>query len=226
MEPLIVTAHLRSAYAAADPWSPSLEGILAYWALREQLGEEAFSLGMTGHRPLIEPILPLGREEREGDWWWQCSMPLVASAARFHRYTHRRLDLGHAVDRVSERVNAVETKGGPYKAYRNRETVTVARRIAWHCIGERGGVERLLQRCRNVGRGITHGGGEVLRWSVERGGDPAVARFRRPLPVDFALAHGITGPVLDWGIRPPGRAPEHRRRCVMPAPPDGAADGG
>src|SRR5690606_41719173 len=51
-EPLTVTAHLATAYSSVDSWSPSLDGILAYWWLREQLGDEEFALGMSGHRPL------------------------------------------------------------------------------------------------------------------------------------------------------------------------------
>lgn len=216
MVPLIVTAHLRAAYVASDPWSPSLDGILAYWALREQLGEEEFSLGMSGHRSLVVATLPLGKEEHDGDWWWQCSMPLAAPVARFHRYTRRRFDLGHAMERVGERVNGVETKGGPFKASSTRETAAVVPCVSWHCMGEATEIERLLRRCRNIGRGSTHGGGEVLRWEVTPGGEPELARFQRPLPVGFALAHDRTGAVLDWGIVPPGRDPRHRRRCVMP----------
>src|SRR5690606_581961 len=50
MQPLVVTAYLANAFASPDPWSPALEGILAYWWLRETLGEEEFALGMSGQR--------------------------------------------------------------------------------------------------------------------------------------------------------------------------------
>ena len=39
MKPLRIVARLSQGYSAADVWSPALEGILAYWALREQRGE-------------------------------------------------------------------------------------------------------------------------------------------------------------------------------------------
>lgn len=222
MIPLLVVAELANGYSAADPWSPSLDGILAYWALRETLGEEAFALGMTGHRPLVEAELPLAREQYGGDWWWVCSSPIVDARGRFDRHFHRRFDLGAAVERVPERTRTVLTAGGPYKAYRNRRTLTVAREIVWHCVGDRDEIARLLARCGQIGFGHTKGWGAVRAWRVKAGGDEDLARFHRPLPEAFAAAHGIAGPVLDWGVRPPGRTPEHRRRCVM----SGTLDGG
>lgn len=219
MIPLIVRAELANGYLATDPWSPSLDGILAYWALRAMLGEEEFALGMTGHRPLVEPALPLAREEWGGDWWWVCSSPEPERAAgRFERWEHRRFDLAPAVDYAEERVRSVLVKGGPYKVYRNRRTGLACRALIWRCVGDRDGVMDLLARCGNVGGGHAHGWGVVRRWTVEAGTaeDGERARFERPLPAGFAVEHRVEGMVLDWGIRPPGRAPELRRRCVMP----------
>jgi len=212
--PLIVTAHLATAYTVADPWSPALDGILAYWALREQLGEEAFALSAGGHGPLIAAELPLAREVWGDDWWWRCSAPQADVAAEFTRHTHRRFDDQLAYDRVPGTVRKVLTAGGPYKAYRNQHVGRVARALVWHCVGDGDAILRLLRRCGNVGRGHTHGYGQVGRWTVEPGGDADLARFGRPLPVAFAAAHGVEGAVLDWGIRPPGRA--HRVPCVLP----------
>lgn len=216
---LIVTAHLATAYTAADPYSPSLDGILAYWALREQLGEAEFALGTSGHRPLVEAALPLERETWGDTYWWQCSSPRVAVSAEFLRHTHRRFDDEHALSRVDPAVRKVLTAGGAFKNYRNGHVGRVAAALRWHCVGDGDAIARLLRRCGNIGRGVTHGYGQVREWAVESGGDVALARFGRPLPVDFALAHDVTGPVLDWGLRPPGRA--HRVRCVMPVVRDG-----
>lgn len=216
MEPLLVTAYLATAYSVSDPWSPALDGILAYWALREQLGEEEFALGMTGHRPLVEPDLPLGREEHDGLWWWQCSAPLVELVTTATRHVHRRFDDQHAYERVPESVRTVLTAGGPYKVYRTPHTLRVAPALTWHCLGEADPIRRLLTRCDNVGYGHSKGYGQVSRWEVTSGGDPDLARFQRPLPHSFAHAHGIAGAVMRWGIRPPGRAPEHQVLCVMP----------
>lgn len=215
--PLIVTAHLANSFSRSDPYSPSLEGILAYWSLREQLGEEEFALGMTGHRPFIEAELPLGRETFGDDWWWQCSSPLVEVVTTATRYVHRRFDAGRAASRVPETVRTVLTAGGPYKVYRMPHTLFVAESLIWHCIGDAAEIERLLRRCGNVGYGHTKGYGQVRRWTVEPGGDAELARFHRPLSAAFADLHHIDGPHLRWGLRPPGRRPEVQARCVMPS---------
>lgn len=215
-EPLTVTAHLATAYSTSDPWSPDLSAILAYWALREQLGEEEFALGMSGHRPLVEPDLPLARETFDGDWWWQCSSPLATIAATGTRHVHRRFDDQFAVDRVPESVRTVLTAGGPYKIYRTPHTLFAARLLVWRCIGDADAIRRLLRRCGNVGYGHTKGYGQVSRWEVGPAGDEWLARFHRPLPVAFAEVNGIEGMRLSWGIRPPGRHPDHQRLCVMP----------
>ena len=220
-EPLVVTAYLATAYSAADAWSPSLDGILAYWWLREHLGEEEFALGTTGHRPLVEPDLPLGREEHEGLWWWQASAPIVPVVRRAVRHVHRRFDDGIGLRFLPEGTRKVLTSAGPYKSYRHPRTLHVAPYVRWHCIGEAEEIRRLLRRCTHIGFGHTRGFGQVARWEVTPGGDPARARFHRPLPVAFAGAHGITGMEMVWGIRPPGRAPEHQVLCVMPRVGDG-----
>lgn len=214
MEPLLVTARLATAYTANDPWSPSLDGLLAYWQLREQLGEEEFALGSTGHREVIDAALPLGREAHGDWWWWQCSAPLAEVRAEFMRYTHRRFDDQYAATMVQAR--KVETGAGPYKAYRMGHTMRVTDALHWHCIGDAAGIRRLLRLCGTIGRGHTHGYGEVREWLVEPGGDKEMARFHRPLPVEFAMKHGRSGPALQWGLRPPARAPERQTLCVMP----------
>lgn len=217
-EPLTVTAHLATAYSSVDSWSPSLDGILAYWWLREQLGDEEFALGMSGHRPLVEPELPLGREEHDGLSWWQCSSPIAPVVQRAVRHFHRRFDDAHAYRYLPDSTKKILTSAGPYKAYRHPRTLHVAPYVQWHCIGDADAIRRLLRRCVNIGFGHTKGYGQVTHWEIEPGGNPDLARFHRPLPVAFAAAHGITGMELVWGIRPPGRAPEHQVLCVMPRP--------
>lgn len=216
MTPLLVTAHLHTAYTASDPWSPALDGILAYWQVRQQLGEEEFALGTSGHRPLITPELPLRREEDgDGNWWWCASSPQGQVVREFARHTHRRFDDQHERF-LPAKTGKVLTAGGAYKIYRNRDTMRVVPAVRWHCIGDADAIRALLAGVTNIGRGSTHGNGLVTHWTVEEGGDAEKARFGRPLPVAFAEAHGITGPRMVWGIRPPGRAPEHRTLCVIP----------
>ena len=222
MEPLRVRAHLANSFSAADPWSPSLDGILAYYQLRERLGEEEFALGMTGHRPLVTPDdLPLERVTWGEQWWWATSAPIVAVAARYTRHFHRRFDADQAERYLDPRVRRVQVSAGPYKAYRHARTHTVTRQIVWHCIGDGAEIRRLLRLCTAVGFGRGQGYGTVTGWTVTaEGADETLARFWRPLPADYAAAHGVDGPRLAWGIRPPGRMPENRTLCVMPVAVD------
>lgn len=219
-QPLIVTAHLSSAIERLDPWSPALDALLAYWWLREALGEEEFALGMTGHRASIDADIPVARDTdpSTGHWWFQCSAPVGDVARRFHSHTHRRFDEAEASSRVPERVRTVLTAGGPYKAYRNQHARELVPALAWSCVGDGDEIDRLLRRCANIGRGHTHGYGQVVRWEVTPGDDATLhaARFGRPLPVAFAAQHDVTGPQRIWGVRPPGREPAHQTLCVMP----------
>lgn len=216
-----MTAHLRHGYCANDPWSPALDGILAYWVLREQLSEEEFLAGMVG---ATEPVIAdlsgvLAREsDQEGHWWWVCSSPVPAEpVVRGPVWFHRRFDAGEAAQRVDPAVRRVLTTGGAYKNYRQRRLLTVTAALIWHCVGDATEIARLLARCTHVGHGIARGWGEVARWEITpEGADERLAREHRPLPVGWATAHGIGGMVLEWGIIPPGRWPAHRTLCVMP----------
>lgn len=213
MEPLIVTAHMASGIASADPWSPGLEGILTYWSAKEQHDEETFVEHLSGLVDVPEIPIPMGREEHEDIWWWQCSMPIAAPVVRSQHAMHRRFDDWAAYDRVPERVGRVETKGGRYKAGRLLRTVTHAPYVQWHCIGDAREIQRLLRYCYNIGFGHTRGLGQVFHWTIDPGGDPDIARYYRPLPVAFAAQHGITGPEMDWGF---AHDRHTRIRCVMP----------
>jgi CRISPR type IV-associated protein Csf3 len=216
-EPLVITAHTPAGFASSDPWSPSLDGILAYWALREQLGEEEFGLGMSGQREPVEAELPL---ERVGDgpyWFWAVSSPIYHGQGEFLHHYHRRFD-AQAAERFLEtgRSGRVATSAGPYKAYRQAHLVHVAPSVSWHAIGDAAEIERLLSRCSTIGAGGTRGLGMVRRWTVETGGDPNLARRWRPLPQELAGRIGVEGALLEWAVRPPGWARRNRCLCVMP----------
>lgn len=219
LQPLRVVAETPAGFGAADPWSPAIDAVLAYWVLREQLGEERFALGGTGHVPLVQAELPLARETHGDWWWWQASSPIVAAVGEHRRYFHRRFDLAEAV--AHDAIRKVETKAGPYKAYRNTVRLVLTPTVTWHAIGDLDAVRALLARVMAIGAKIGQGCGRVVRWRVTADGDPGLARFHRPIPLDFAELHGRTGVRLRWGLRPPCRAPEHQTLCVMPGDDDG-----
>lgn len=217
MVPLIVTARTPAGFAASDDWSPTLDGILAYWTMRERLGEERFALDAS-EQAALAPVegLPLA-VERWGDlWWYACSAPSCEPLARHRKFYHRRFDDAAADGRLDPAVRKVNDAAGPYKAARLHETIRVAPSLSWHVVGDAAEIRRLLSRCTHIGRGTSRGQGLVAEWIVAEGGDEQVARLRRPLPAGYAREHGIDGPTMPWAIRPPAKALGNIVECVMP----------
>lgn len=207
MEPLIVTAHLRNGFSAAEPWSPALDGILGYWLLREKLGPDEFFV-QAARPDLREPLPRLPLEVQEsgyGEWWYAASIPLYEAQREFIQYYHRRFDAHLAERYMVPTKGRVNTKAGPYKAFRLYERVRLTDRVQWHVVGDAGEIRRLLARCTNIGSKASQGRGRVASWEVSAGGDSEKARYLRPLPAEFAEAMGIRGFRIRWGLRPPVR---------------------
>jgi CRISPR type IV-associated protein Csf3 len=216
LEPIVITAYLLNGFAHNDPWSPAIDGILAYWLMRERLGDEQFALETT-NSDALRPVegLPLGLE-RHGDWWWwQCSAPIYAAQAEFSRVFHRRFDAQLAERYMVPKKGRISTSAGPLKNFRLTARVTVCDLVQWHVIGDGAEIERLLKRCTAIGHKIGSGNGRVRNWTVEPGGDEAKARFNRPLPLEFAKSNGIDGNIMEWSIRPPGRIAENQTLCLI-----------
>lgn len=219
MQPLEITAELMSGFASSDPWSPAIDGIIGYQFMREQLGDEEFSI--TCHRlDLQRPIhgLPFGVEAYGDHWWYQCSFPHYRSVAEVTRYTHRRFDAKHAEKYwgTPGKSGKVLVAAGPYKNARMKVHQHITPRLTWYCIGDKSEIERLLARVTHVGAKIGAGFGRVRRWTVSPADCEEKARFCRSLPVEFAAKRGIEGQEMLWGIRPPVRHPDNRTQCIMP----------
>ena len=211
MEAIRITAYLYSGFVSSDPWSPSIDGILAYWAMRERLGPEDFAL-RSSQPHLMQPVEGLPMEvRRHGDaWWYVCSSPIVTACARARRYAHRRFDDAHERHlELGAKSGKVLTAAGPFKNVRNSFLITVADRIEWHVVGDRLEIERLLHRCGHVGAKVGSGFGRVRQWAFDAG-EEQVAHTRRPLPINLAP----TRPAMTWGLVPPVRLT--KIMCGMP----------
>lgn len=217
MQPLLITAYLAVGYGG-NPWSPSLDGILAYFTMAERVGYDAMAI--TDDRSM-EPVegLPLAIE-RHGDWWWyRCSSPIVPAATQEHsHYHHRRFRDTHAETYLHLPNGRILTSAGPYKGCRRRDVVTITPTVQWHVIGDHDNVERLLKQCHHIGSARSRGHGRVLRWEIMTEGDPDLAQYYRPLPEGYAAEHNIIGEQRTWGIRPPARIPANQAPCIMPEP--------
>jgi hypothetical protein len=206
MTPIAITAELHNGFVSADPWSPAVDGILAYWLLRERLGADEFSIGQ-GHSHQMTPVEGLPLEViRDG--------PLYGSAATVRKHIHRRFDQT-AAEKYLPPTRKVQTSAGAYKNARISLMHRITERVTWHVVGDRPEIERLLRRCTHIGAKCGAGFGRVRAWTYAEG-DAELARHWRPLPSAHAEALGIDGPRMRWGIRPPGRIAANCCECVMP----------
>lgn len=221
MQPLIVTAELMTGFASSDPWSPSIDGILAYRVMMERLGPEAFALGQ--HRSdRLEPVegLPLALEHWEDWWWYQCSAPIYRAHAEVVRHLHRRFD-AHQAERWwgnQGKSGKVLTAAGPYKNARLPLMQHVTPAVSWVVVGDQAEIERLLGHVTHIGARVGAGFGRVRRWRVEEGGilGEDLARGHRPLPENHPDAPALEGPRMMWGLRPPVRHQGNITQCAMP----------
>lgn len=212
MRPLIVTAETPAGYASGDPWSPTLDGILAYAVTRERLGPD------MGTNLDLRPVegLPLAVEEHGGQWWYAAGVPEAEPIRQYDRHLHRRFDVLDA-ERLVPGVRKVQTAMGPYKAMRKPRHVTVTGTVRWQAIGEAAEVRRLLAGIPSIGSGWSRGFGRVVRWTVE---EVEAVTIRRPVPVAWGEERGITGARMIAALRPPAHLSENRVMCVMPEAED------
>ena len=215
MIPLKITAHLYNGFVSRFPWAPSIDGILAWSERRAALGVDVFTMqqqDMTTQTP--NENLPLQRIEDNGLWWYACSNPIYAAPTTSQRFLHKRFNITEA-ETLTDAAK-VETTKGPLKNYRMLHDLRVTAQVDWHCVGDADGIESLLRGISAIGGKLGAGFGRVKKWTVTRDGDESLALYHRPLPVEYAQAHGVEGLTLVWGIRPPQRLPENQMLCVIP----------
>jgi CRISPR type IV-associated protein Csf3 len=216
MTSIAITAHLYSGFASSDPWSPSIDGIIGYWWMREHLGPDLFAITQSKtHAMKPADQLPLKKIEYDGQWWYACSSPIYQNQATVHRHIHRRFDQPHAEKYLPDNIKKVVTKAGSYKNFRMIVQQHITDCVTWHVIGDRAEIERLLSRCSHIGAKVGAGFGRVRRWSYAEG-DAEIAQYLRPLPVAYANEKVIDGDPMWWGLRPPARLPENCVECLMP----------
>jgi len=215
VSPLKITAHLYNGFVSRFPWSPSIDGILAWVERRAALGEEAFTAqqqDMSAQTP--NENLPLEKIHDGELWWYACSNPIYETPFVSQRFVHKRFNMPEA--EVFTDIGKIETTKGPMKNYRILYEMRVTDHIDWHVMGDADAIRDLLRSVSAIGGKLGAGYGRVKSWTVTDDGDEHLALFHRPLPVDYARRVGASGPVMRWGIRPPARIPANQAECVMP----------
>ncbi len=217
MKNLLITAHLKNGIIAGDRWSPSLDSILAYWHLKNTLTDAEFVAGCANIDGGVDIIddLPVGIEKYGTNWWYQVSSPITTISHKNEIHTHRSFDNLHAEKYMLPKRGRIMVQAGQYKNKRTKYEITITDKIIWHIVGYQDRINRLLEQCTHLGARIGSGYGSVLRWEIIENGDINIARFKRPLPVDFANKHSITGIKMEWGYRPNVRKQVNQTLCMM-----------
>lgn len=216
MTPLIITARLVNGFVASDPWSPSIDGILAYAHVRRTIGHDEMVL-QAGRRQDLKPVegLPLKVVTHGDMWWYAASSPRYDANERDRKYFHKRFRDMHAAALLPD-IKKVQVNAGPFKECRNYDTRIVTKGVWWVAIGDADAVASLLAGITHIGRGTARGMGEVREWAVTEGlpGNEVDALYDRPLPAGYAAELGLVGQTMPWGLVPPGRVSVVE--CVMP----------
>ena len=206
--PLTVTAHTPTGFASGDPWSPAIDGIMAWSFMRKKLGAD-FGTNLDLH-----PVegLPLEVISHEGLWWYLAGIPETSEVLhQRYKHFHRRFNSVDAEKWFQGR--RVETAMGPHKNLRKPHLVTTCASVSWKVVVDPVEIERLVQQVPFIGSGHSRGLGMVARWEVSDGFEGSI---RRAVPVAYAEEHGIRGTLSMHAIRPPKHIPENSVMCVLP----------
>jgi len=219
MKAIKLTAHLSNGFVSSDPWSPSIDNILSYWHMFKKLSPEQFAVSCNDVDQLnTVNDLPISHENFGEDWWYQCSSPIVEDkVAEWITHFNRRFDIQHAEENLWQKNNnkILRLQTGNLKNKRTRLVKNLCKSICWHVVGDPEQIMFLLSDCTHIGAQTSRGFGEVMKWSFSDG-DENLARFHRPLPIQFANKNGICGAEIEWGYRPASRKKENQALCILP----------
>lgn len=222
---LRVTAHLSTAIAVSDDWSPVLDALLDLLVLQYKAPDLVCphpSMEMVKRSAIVlKKHHPIEFNELGGESFRACSSPHYAlnheDATRYRKrwdYHDKHLDWGKKKPKFS-------TSEGHTKSYDLPLYLREIPRIDWFCRGDQGLIDRYLSRVRYIGKKRSYGYGRVDRWEIV-GFDRDWSLWRngqitRPVPlrlVDGIEYRGET--LMRWGWRSPYWLPENQDICILP----------
>lgn len=226
MKPLKITAHLGTAIACYDNWSPSLDALLE-WLILDQLNlasPNPTPKQVEASRSIVDAQMPLASGSIMGEWYWQVSSPCYRVVSEYTDRYRKRWDYHDRNLEWGKRKAKWSTSEGGEKSYdlplycRNVESIT------WYGVGNREEITALLQNCNYIGKKRSYGNGQVLQWEVEEIADDwhlwRQGKLMRPIPYRLLFSQSqilISEPVLlQWGWRPPAWLNSNKELCVMP----------
>jgi CRISPR type IV-associated protein Csf3 len=225
MPNLKITAHLSNGFAAFDDWSPDLAGLLE-WLLLDAHGlanPNPTASDVEASRALVDAELPLQRAKIGGEWYWATSSPCYAYATETTDKFRKRWAPGTDSPEPNWGKRKAKWKEGEgaEKAYDLPLYVRVTDAVTWYAVGDKAGVESLLQGCPGIGKKRAHGHGQVTQWEVQEIGNDwhlfgPNGELMRPVPLSALSKAPIDFAIRDWGWRPPAWLAANKTRCAMP----------
>lgn len=225
--PFRVTAHLATPFAACDDWSPALDAILE-WLLLEQFGLTSPNPSeeqIQQTRSLVFEHLPLQRGEINGEWYWCVSSPCYQYKNEQRDKFRKRWDYHDYALNWGKRKAKWSTSDGGEKSYDLPLYLRLTPTITWYCVGDKKGIEELLQGCPGVGKKRSYGHGQVSKWEVSQIKEDwhlwRNGKLMRPMPYIFLMGdanvlRGNSYKLMEWGWRPPARMQCNQTLCIMP----------
>lgn len=217
MEPLLVTAELRSPVAGAADLP--LDGILSAAWMRINHPDVYWSSTPIGRiENLIEAELPVERRGDGGEWYWAASFAAWSDASDALQFWNKRLD-HKEVSRVEfERRGNIDIAAGRYKAYHMPVPTRSALSITWRAVGIKHEIEVLLNTILNLGKKRSQGYGKVDRWTVQPMQEDHSCwwngRPMRTIPMGDKIIDELSIGLRTY--RPPYWLNERRALCYIP----------
>lgn len=213
MKCLKITAHLERGFSASDAWSPSLDSILAYFALKQKLGAKQFAIDMAMGEQSTADDLPLEKINFSEKWWWACSTPEYDALHEINRAFYKKFNIDTSL-MIDKKINNIELTKNQFKNYALIFKEIITSSISWHVIGDEEKIRELLKDCTQIGANRGKGMGTVSAWDYTEG-DMKKALYKRALPIEYAELKGIQGVKLMRGFRPCYRLDDNRAICVI-----------
>lgn len=227
MQPLKITAHMGSAIAVYDNWSPSMDSLLE-WLLLDRLNLTMPNPSLEqvkSTRSIVDSKMPLLKGEIQGEWYWKTSSPCYRIASEFTDKFRKRWDSHDSNLNWGKRKAKWDTSQGSEKSYDLPLYCRNTSSIAWYAVGDKAGIKDLLQDCTHIGKKRSYGNGLILKWEITEieedwhlwKGD----KLMRPAPYRVLFSYPQllkNDPVLlNWGWRPPAWLHSNKELCIMPS---------
>jgi CRISPR type IV-associated protein Csf3 len=204
-----------------------IDGILAFFSLKELLGQDFFNLAGTAVDPVIDAPLPIekGRTSK-GLWWWHASFGLNSlHRDQITRWKKRWDDEHDDLVKFDGKKARVDHKAGFFKAYDMPLVLKNAAEVLFCVHGNMAEVERLLRGCKFVGKKRSQGYGEIKRisieetqhdwscWFVDNNDRGADNRPSRAIPMDMETFNGGSAKFREMAYKPPYWHPANNAWC-------------